>query len=165
MHTGIVYSIAFVSVALRIAGKFILQRLAWNDAVVVAALLLTAIPVACVLQMALHGFGQHLWDLEDGKLKPILLYCKRAHDSTLGHLHTDRCSIRFMVHVRRCTLYDQSISGTVLHGDLQDTPISKISLHLPCLYDTQQLNHSVYCDFRLQTSKFFLEPRHQRRMH
>ncbi|KAH4063994.1 hypothetical protein HBI73_205670 [Parastagonospora nodorum] len=74
LYTGIVYSIAFVSVALRIAGKLLLKRLAWDDAVVVAALLLTAIPVACVLQMALHGFGQHLWDLGDGKLKPILLY-------------------------------------------------------------------------------------------
>ena len=115
MYTGIVYSIAFVSVALRMAGKLILKRLAWDDAVVVAALLLTAIPVACVLQMALHGFGQHLWDLEDGNLKPILLYCKCGYDYPLGHLHTDTCSIRFMVHVRRRTLYDQGISGTILH--------------------------------------------------
>ena len=115
LYTGIVYSIAFVSVALRIAGKLLLKRLAWDDAVVVAALLLTAIPVACVLQMALHGFGQHLWDLGDGKLKPILLYCKRGYDYTLGHLHTDTGSIRFMVYIRRRTLYDQSISDTVLH--------------------------------------------------
>jgi hypothetical protein len=115
MYTGIVYSIAFVSVALRIAGKLILKKLAWDDAVVVAALLLTAIPVACVLQMALHGFGQHLWNLEDGKLKPILLYRKRGHNSTPGHLHTDTCSIRFIFYVRRRTLYDQGISGTVLH--------------------------------------------------
>ncbi|KAH6619019.1 hypothetical protein C7974DRAFT_441660 [Boeremia exigua] len=74
LYTGIVYSIAFFAVALRIAGKLISKRLAWDDAVVVAALLLTAIPVACVLQMALHGFGQHLWNLEDDSLKPILYY-------------------------------------------------------------------------------------------
>lgn len=109
------YSIAVVAVALRIAGKLFSKRLAWDDAVVVAALLLTAIPVACVLQMALHGFGQHLWDLEDDSLKPILRYCKRDYDPTRGHLHTDTFSIRFMVHIRRRTLYDQGISGIVLH--------------------------------------------------
>lgn len=109
------YSIAVISVALRIAGKLLSKRLAWDDAVVVAALMLTAIPVACVLQMALHGFGQHLWDLEDGNLKPILRYCKRGYDPTRGYLHTDTFSIRFMVHVRGRTLSDQGISGIVLH--------------------------------------------------
>ncbi|KAF1924962.1 uncharacterized protein M421DRAFT_71288 [Didymella exigua CBS 183.55] len=71
-YTSIVYSIAFLSVVLRVAGKAVSKRLAWDDAVVVAALLLTAIPLGCVIDMALKGFGEHLWNLEDGKLLPIV---------------------------------------------------------------------------------------------
>ena len=74
LYTSIVYSIAFLSVMLRIAGKAVSRRLAWDDAMVVAALLLTAVPLGCVLDMALKGFGEHLWNLEDGKLLPILRY-------------------------------------------------------------------------------------------
>ncbi|KAJ4983296.1 CFEM domain-containing protein [Stagonosporopsis vannaccii] len=72
LYTSIVYSIAFLSVMLRVAGKAVSRRLAWDDAMVVAALLLTAIPLGCVLDMALKGFGEHLWNLGDGKLLPIL---------------------------------------------------------------------------------------------
>ncbi|KAH6629439.1 hypothetical protein C7974DRAFT_186331 [Boeremia exigua] len=72
LYTSIVYSIAFISVVLRIAGKAVSQRLAWDDAMVVAALFLTAIPLGCVLDMSQKGFGEHLWNLEDGKLLPIL---------------------------------------------------------------------------------------------
>jgi hypothetical protein len=74
LYTGVVYSIAFLSVVLRIAGKTVSQRLSWDDAVVVAALLLTAIPLGCVLVMAVEGFGEHLWNIRDGKLLPILRY-------------------------------------------------------------------------------------------
>ena len=74
LYTSIVYSIAFFSVVLRIAGKAVSKRLAWDDAMVVAALFLTAIPLGCVLDMAVKGFGKHLWKLEDGKLMSILRY-------------------------------------------------------------------------------------------
>ena len=50
------------------------KRLAWDDAMVVAALLLTAIPLGCVLVMAVKGFGEHLWNLGDAQLLPILRY-------------------------------------------------------------------------------------------
>lgn len=76
LYTSIVYSIAFISVVLRIAGKAVSQRLAWDDAMVVAALFLTAIPLGCVLDMSQKGFGEHLWNLEDGKLLPILRNCR-----------------------------------------------------------------------------------------
>lgn len=74
LYSGIVYSIAFLSVVLRIAGKAVAKRLAWDDAMVVAALVLTALPLGCVLDMALKGFGEHVWNLEDGTLLPILRY-------------------------------------------------------------------------------------------
>ncbi|KAJ8109762.1 hypothetical protein OPT61_g7220 [Boeremia exigua] len=72
LYTCIVYSIAFLSVALRVAGKAVSQRLAWDDAMVVAALFLTAVPLGFVLDMVFKGFGDHLWNLHDGKLLPIL---------------------------------------------------------------------------------------------
>jgi hypothetical protein len=77
-----VYSIAFFSVVLRIAGKIVSRRLAWDDAMVVAALFLTAIPLGCVLDMALKGFGEHLWNLKDGKLLSILRYRKCVSATT-----------------------------------------------------------------------------------
>ncbi|KAJ8112826.1 hypothetical protein OPT61_g4902 [Boeremia exigua] len=74
LYTGVVYSIAFLSVTLRIAGKMVSKRLSWDDIVVVAGLLLVAIPVGCVLHTAPKGFGDHLWNLEDGNLQLILHY-------------------------------------------------------------------------------------------
>ncbi|KAH7072137.1 hypothetical protein BKA63DRAFT_577881 [Paraphoma chrysanthemicola] len=73
-YTGVVYSLAVLFVALRIAGKVVSKRLSWDDWVVVAALLLTTIPLACVLAMTKIGFGEHLWNLEDGRLMPILRF-------------------------------------------------------------------------------------------
>lgn len=81
LYTSIVYSIAFLSVVLRIAGKAVSKRLAWDDAMVLSALLLTAIPLGCVLDMAFKGFGEHLWNLQDDMLLPILRYCKYLQSS------------------------------------------------------------------------------------
>ncbi|OAL47711.1 hypothetical protein IQ07DRAFT_682501 [Pyrenochaeta sp. DS3sAY3a] len=72
LYTGIVYSLAFLFVVLRIAGKMVSSRLSLDDIMVVAALLLTAVPLGCVLAMTKIGFGEHLWNLEDGTLLPIL---------------------------------------------------------------------------------------------
>ena len=85
MYTTIVYSIAFFSVVLRIAGKAVSKRLAWDDAMVVAALFLTAIPLGCVLNMAVKGFGEHLWNLDDGKLLTILRYRKYVSATTSSY--------------------------------------------------------------------------------
>ncbi|KAF2024235.1 hypothetical protein EK21DRAFT_79147 [Setomelanomma holmii] len=74
LYTGIVYSLGFLLVVLRLAGKFVSQRLSWDDWVVVAAFLLTALPLGCVLAMTRIGFGEHLWNLEDGTLLPILRF-------------------------------------------------------------------------------------------
>lgn len=74
IYSGVVYSLAFIFVALRIAGKVVSSRLSWDDAVVAGALALTAVPLGCVLAMTRIGFGEHLWNLEDGMLLPILRF-------------------------------------------------------------------------------------------
>jgi hypothetical protein len=113
LYTSIVYSIAFLSVALRITGKAVSKRLAWDDAMVVAALLLTAIPLGCVLDMAWKGFGEHLWNLEDGNLLPILRYCECLHSEPLD-VALIRRSVHLVVDLRYCTVYDQDLTGLVL---------------------------------------------------
>ena len=113
LYTSIVYSIAFLSVALRIAGKAVSKRLAWDDAMVVAALLLTAIPLGCVLDMALKGFGEHLWNLEDGKLLPILRYRKCLCYGSLS-VALIRGSVHLVVDLRHCTVHDQDLTRLVL---------------------------------------------------
>ncbi|KAG9195625.1 hypothetical protein G6011_00746 [Alternaria panax] len=74
MWTGIIYSLAVVFVCLRIAGKLVNKRVALDDYIVVLAIILCALPVGCVLAMTERGFGEHLWNLEDGALLPILRY-------------------------------------------------------------------------------------------
>lgn len=92
-YTIALYVVALSLVALRVLGKIVSTGLAWNDAPIVAAVLLAAIPIACVLSSKLNrtqslthadhmvivakiGFGEHLWNLEDGAFLPILRYCK-----------------------------------------------------------------------------------------
>ncbi|KAJ8111237.1 hypothetical protein OPT61_g6125 [Boeremia exigua] len=74
VYTITVYAVALTLVVLRVAGKIVSKRLAWNDAPIVAAVLLAAVPIACVLAMAKIGFGEHLWNLEDNTFLPILRY-------------------------------------------------------------------------------------------
>ncbi|KAJ4987045.1 integral membrane protein (CFEM domain-containing protein) [Stagonosporopsis vannaccii] len=74
LYTVCVYSFAFLSVMLRLSGKIISKRLSWDDAVVVAALLVTAVPLGCILAMASLGFGEHLWNLKEENLTPILRF-------------------------------------------------------------------------------------------
>lgn len=74
--TSIIYFLAILLVALRICGKLVANHLSLDDWIVVAALLLLALPVGCVLAMTNIGFGQHLWSLEDGELLRILRFCK-----------------------------------------------------------------------------------------
>lgn len=101
---------------LRIAGKAVSKRLAWDDAMVVAALLLTIIPLGCVLDMAIKGFGEHLWNLEDGKLLPILRYRKLTFTQPPTLLTSD--SVHLLVYLRHCVVYDQNLPRLVLSGDL-----------------------------------------------
>lgn len=94
VYTITVYAVSLTLVILRIASKIVSKRLAWNDAPVVMAVLLAAIPISCVLAskssnkdgrsdsdanttiaVTKIGFGEHLWDLEDGTFLPILRYC------------------------------------------------------------------------------------------
>lgn len=76
MYTGIVYGIAILLVALRLAGKLVAKHLSLDDWIVVAALVLLALPVGCVLAMTRIGFGKHLWNLENGELLRIIRFCK-----------------------------------------------------------------------------------------
>jgi hypothetical protein len=50
LYTSIVYSIAFFFVTFRIVGKAVTRRLAGDDVAVVLALLLTAVPLGCILR-------------------------------------------------------------------------------------------------------------------
>ncbi|PSN69696.1 hypothetical protein BS50DRAFT_294417 [Corynespora cassiicola Philippines] len=68
------YVVALSSVCLRGAGRYASNKLSWNDAPIVAAVVLAAVPISSVLEMTSLGFGDHLWSLEDGRLLPILRY-------------------------------------------------------------------------------------------
>lgn len=136
LYTGIVYSIAFLSVTLRITGKIVSKRLAWDDAMVVAALLLTAIPLGCVLDMALQGFGDHLWNLEDGKLLPILRYCKDTHSAMLV-IALIETSVHLVVGLHHRPGYDQGLTVVVLSRDFQDTQVSGHRVYCPRILDRQ----------------------------
>jgi putative Ca2+/H+ antiporter (TMEM165/GDT1 family) len=72
LYTCIVFSIALASVILRLIGKWASSRLSWDDAMVAGAILMTVVPLYFVLHMALNGFGEHLWNLDDGKLSSNL---------------------------------------------------------------------------------------------
>lgn len=48
-YTIAVYAVALTLVALRVAGKIVSTGVAWNDAPIVAAVLLAAVPIASVL--------------------------------------------------------------------------------------------------------------------
>lgn len=48
-YSTIVYVLAFTFVAMRMAGKYMSNKFAWNDIPVVAALLLAAIPISMVI--------------------------------------------------------------------------------------------------------------------
>lgn len=55
LYTGIVYGIASLFVFLRIAGKLVSKRLSLDDYIVVAALILAALPLGCVLASMLNS--------------------------------------------------------------------------------------------------------------
>ena len=68
IYTITCYTIAASFVFLRIIGRIVTRRFALDDYIVVAALLFTAVPLGIVLKMAGVGFGEHLWNLQDGQL-------------------------------------------------------------------------------------------------
>ena len=78
LATSIIYAVAFVSVALRLAGKIAAKRLGWDDAFVVASVLITAIPMGSVLAGTARGFGEHAYGLEDRNLKFVMRTCKSS---------------------------------------------------------------------------------------
>lgn len=117
LYTGIVYSLAFLSVALRIAGKIVSKRLALDDCIVITAWLLTAVPLGCVLAMTEIGFGEHLWNLEDGRLLPILRLCKFLL-LALRLKSLTELSLHILVHLRPRARPDQSLSDPFLPRNL-----------------------------------------------
>jgi hypothetical protein len=60
---------------LRIAGKLVSKRLSWDDWIVVSSFMIAWIPFGCVLAMTKNGFGEHVWNLNDDMLLPILRFC------------------------------------------------------------------------------------------
>jgi hypothetical protein len=75
LYSSILYAIGFITISLRLAGKLVSKRLAWDDWILLAALLFATVPLACILAATKIGFGEHLWNLEDDMLSPILRYC------------------------------------------------------------------------------------------
>ncbi|KAI8941723.1 hypothetical protein NX059_002929 [Plenodomus lindquistii] len=73
-YSGVVYTVAVLFVAARLAGKLVSGRISMDDYIVIAALVVAAIPLGCVLAMTRLGFGHHIWNLRDGVLLPILRY-------------------------------------------------------------------------------------------
>jgi hypothetical protein len=92
VYTGIVYSVGFLTMVLRIAGKIASKRLAWDDWIVVSSFMIAWVPFGCVLAMTKNGFGEHVWNLEDDMLLPILRYCMLVF-SSCTHTLTARQSI------------------------------------------------------------------------
>ncbi|KAL5371092.1 hypothetical protein DPSP01_014496 [Paraphaeosphaeria sporulosa] len=68
IYTITCYTIAASFVLLRVIGRIVTRRFALDDYIVVAALLFTAVPLGLVLKMAGIGFGEHLWNLQQGQL-------------------------------------------------------------------------------------------------
>lgn len=88
LFSGILYAIGFLNISLRTAGKLVSKRLAWDDWILVGALLFTTLPLGCVFAMTRIGFGEHLWNLEADTLLPILRYCRFApHAASNSVLH------------------------------------------------------------------------------
>jgi hypothetical protein len=57
LYTAIVFSIAVIFVALRLTGKIIAKRITPDDYILIAAMLLTAVPVGCVFaSKSIHTF-------------------------------------------------------------------------------------------------------------
>lgn len=54
IYTSISYSIAFFSVTMRVAGKLVSKRFGLDDYMVVAALMLTVLPLGCIMASKCH---------------------------------------------------------------------------------------------------------------
>lgn len=50
LYTIIIVSVAVVSVVLRITGKLLAGRISADDCIIVVAVLLTAVPAACIIR-------------------------------------------------------------------------------------------------------------------
>lgn len=68
IYTITCFTIAASFVFLRVVGRVVTGRFALDDYIVVVALLLTTIPLGLVLKMTEVGFGEHLWNLQEGQL-------------------------------------------------------------------------------------------------
>jgi len=73
---GVTYVIATLFATARFAGKLTSKRVGWDDALLGAVILLLAIPVGLFCYSTSIGFGDHLWDLEHGRLAEILRLCE-----------------------------------------------------------------------------------------
>jgi hypothetical protein len=68
VYTITCYSIAIIFVLLRVLGRLVAGRFAFDDYIVVAALLFKAIPLGLVLKMAGIDFTENHWNLQEGQL-------------------------------------------------------------------------------------------------
>ena len=96
--TGAVYVVAIVFVFARFAGKLVSNHLGWDDALVATVLILAAIPTALVSYSTSIGFGNHLWDLEHGRLSQILKLCESFSRALLTEMLITADLISFVVY-------------------------------------------------------------------
>ncbi|PSR99117.1 hypothetical protein BD289DRAFT_361467 [Coniella lustricola] len=70
---SVLWAGGMMAVALRVVSKCSTQTFCGEDYAIISVILLSTVPMGCVLSMAKLGLGTHLWDLRDGALKQILL--------------------------------------------------------------------------------------------
>jgi hypothetical protein len=117
--------------------------------------------VAYSALVAAKGFGEHLWNLQDKKLSPILFERK----SFVYNLRIifDMNSLHFMVHLHCCSLYDQSLARPVLPANLPVPPFPKDSLHCARFHRHQLRCHFLGGNAPMPTIGRILESRYQGR--
>lgn len=159
LSTSIVYSVALLLVGLRIAGKIVTKHLSLDDWIVIAALILLALPVGCVLAMTKIGFGKHLWALEDGQLLRILRYCKSGDD--FARQRTNIYSLDSFLFLCPRPGHDQNLADLLLPRNFHLTTISHVSLHCSRLHYGQQCYHFLFDYIILYSRLCILEPRRE----
>ncbi|PVH92299.1 hypothetical protein DM02DRAFT_484696, partial [Periconia macrospinosa] len=73
LYSSVGYTIGIVTVILRIWAKVITRGFTLDDWIIVGAILLMVLPLACVIKMCTIGFGRHIWNIPDGRTFSYIL--------------------------------------------------------------------------------------------
>jgi hypothetical protein len=137
LFSGILYAIGFLNISLRTAGKLVSKRLAWDDWILVGALLFTVLPLGCVFAMTRIGFGEHLWNLEPNTLLPILRYCKftpHAAPNPVLHSSTNISSVYIAWSTYILVLTLIKVALVVFYLEIFDSRRFRITAYIVMVY-------------------------------